>query len=399
MARVSPRARLPLLVAGIVLAAAMLRAPLVAVAPVARTVEADLGVSAAVIGLLTSIPVLAFAVCAPLAIAVVQRCGPDLALTICLGGAVVGSVVRSLDGLPVVLLGTAIIGVFLTIGNVVIPVVIAREFPPQRVHVMTGVYTSAINVGTMTVTLATAPLAAVTGWRTAVAVWAVFGVAALATWIAAHGIRGALSPRPAAASGVRDDVPAPARRSVLRSGATWALGAAFAGQAFSYYAATAWLPSLLLDRGMGQAAAGAIAAVFQVSGIAGALLTPLLTTRVSILAGALAVATGWLTVPIGFLLAPDLWWLWCTVGGAAQGGGLTVVFIMIGALGGAQREVTARSGVVQGIGYALGALGPTVVGGLHEWTGGWTLSLLTLLVAVVLFGVVGASVASRLRRP
>ncbi len=377
----------------------MLRAPIVAIAPVATTMRADLGVSAAVVGLLTTIPVIAFAVCTPLAIAVIRR-GADFALTLSMVGAIVGCLIRSAGGLPAALVGTAVLGVFLTIGNVVVPVVIAREFPPHRVHMMTGVYTSSINVGTMSVTLATAPLAGAIGWQGAIAVSAVFGLAALATWAATHGLRGALLPAhaPAPADPEPGTAAVPRRRSVLRAGTTWALGAAFAGQAFAYYAMTAWLPTLLIDNGFGSEAAGAIAAVFQVAGIAGGLLSPLITTRVSILAGVLAVAIGWITVPIGFMIAPELWWLWCIVGGAAQGGGLTVVFIMVSALGGGGREMASRSGLVQGVGYALGAAGPTLLGGVHEWTGGWTLPLWIVVVAVVLFGTVGSGVALRLRR-
>ncbi|MFT4210984.1 MAG: MFS transporter [Microbacterium sp.] len=399
--------RLGILIVSIVLAAAMLRAPLVAVAPVARAVGADLGVSPAVVGLLTGIPVIAFAVCSPLAVAVIRRGGADFALSVSMAGAVVGCLVRSAGGVPAALVGTAIIGVFLTIGNVVVPVVIAREFPPHRVHMMTGVYTSAINIGTMSVTVATAPLASVAGWQGAIALPAMFGLAALATWAATHGVRGAFLPGGAAPSASADgdpsDVPeqqdaAGRRSSVLRAGTTWALGAAFAGQAFSYYAMTAWLPTLLIDHGFGSETAGAIAGVFQVAGIAGGLLAPVLTTRVSILAGVLAVAVGWITVPLGFMIAPDLWWVWCLVGGAAQGGGLTVVFIMVSALGGDQRDLAARSGVVQGVGYALAALGPTVIGGIHDATGGWTVPLWVVVVAVALFGAVGSGVALRLRR-
>ncbi len=387
-------ARTVLLVVGIALVAAMLRAPIIAVAPVARPIGEDLGVSAAALGLLTSIPVLAFAVCSPLAVAVIRRGGADFALAVSMTGAVAGCLLLSVDGFASAIVVTAILGVFLTIGNVVVPVVIAREFPPRRVHFMTGVYTSAINVGTMTVTLATAPIAEGVGWRSAIALGAVFGVGALAAWVALYGVRGTFVPRPDRVP-PRGEGEAP-RRSVLRAGSTWALGLAFAGQAFSYYAMTAWLPTLLVDRGFGAAAAGAISALFQVAGIAGALLTPVLT-RVSIPAGVIAVAVGWTTVPIGFLLAPDLWWLWCLVGGVAQGGGLTVIFIMVSALGGDQHEVTGRSGLVQGIGYAVAAVGPTVVGGLHELTGAWTAPLLAVTAAVAVFGVVGTGVAARIR--
>lgn len=187
--------RLIALTVAVMFTAALLRAPILAVAPVAGMIASDLGVSAATIGLLTSIPVLAFAICSPIAVWVIRRGGVDFALSLCVTGAIIGCLVRSAGGLPAALIGTAIIGLFLTVGNVVVPIIIANEFPRERAHFMTGVYTSAINVGTMTVTLATAPLAGEIGWRAAILVWAGFGVVALAVWLGLHGVRGALVPR------------------------------------------------------------------------------------------------------------------------------------------------------------------------------------------------------------
>jgi MFS transporter, CP family, cyanate transporter len=387
--------RLVALTVAVLFAAAMLRAPVVAVAPVAGAIGADLAVTPAVVGLFTSIPVLAFAVCAPLAVAIIRRGGADFALTVCLAGAIVGTLVRSAGGLVPALVGTAVMGLFLTIGNVVVPLIIAREFPPQRVHLMTGVYTSAINVGTMTVTVATAPLAGGIGWQGALLVWSGFGIVALAVWVGLHGVRGAFRPAPASAAARA----AGRGGGILRARSTWLLGVAFAGQAFAFYGVTAWLPSLLASQGFGGAAAGAISAVFQVAGIVGALSVPILTTRVSILSGVLAVAIGWVTIPVGFLLAPQLWLLWCVVGGVAQGGGLTVVFIMITALGGGDHTVAGRSGLVQGLGYGLAAAGPVVLGAIHESTGAWTVPLLVVLVAVILFGISASVVAGPLSRP
>lgn len=377
----------------IVLTAAMLRSPFVAVAPVASEIGTELGVTAGVVGLLTSIPVLCFAVFAPLAIAVIRRAGPDFALTLTLAGAVAGCVVRSLGGIETAIIGTAIMGVFLTIGNVVIPVIIGRDFSRARAHTMTGVYTSSLNVGTMLVTLTTAPLADIVGWRVALLAWAGFGLAALAVWIPLRGVRASFTPRahPRAGDGG-------AEVSVVRNRGTWLLAAAFAGQAFAFYSTTAWLPTLLTGEGLSPAAAGAVAAIFQVAGIAGSMTLPLVTVRASIAVGAAAAGIAWLAVPIGFLAAPQLWLLWCLVGGVAQGGGITVVFIMISAFGGDAHTAATRSGIVQGVGYAVAAAGPILLGAMHESTGTWTLPLLAILVAVVLFLVCGVLTARTLRR-
>jgi CP family cyanate transporter-like MFS transporter len=382
----------PLLILVIVLAASMLRGPVLAVAPVARQIGADLHVGAGVVGLLTTIPILCFAVCAPLAIAIVRRAGADAALTLTLVGVIAGSILRSLDGIAVALVGTAVMGAFLTIGNVVLPIVIAREFDARRAHTMTGVYTSAMNAGVMVVTLGTAPIASATGWRWAILTWSVLGVAALAAWIPLRGIRRSILPHPG---------PGPAgggaRGSVLRHGVTWVLAAAFCGQAFAFYATTAWLPTLLSDQGYSSTAAGAIASIFQVTGIAGSLVLPQITLRSSIRTAVLWVGIGWLAVPLGFLFAPSLWLVWCAVGGLAQGAGITLVFIMINAFRDDEHTTAGRSGIVQGLGYGAAATGPLLLGALHEATDAWVVPLLVVLVAVLLFLGLGLLVASRLR--
>lgn len=387
-----PRMRTMLLVLVIVLAAAALRAPFLAVAPVARTIGEDLGASAAVVGLLTSIPVLCFAVFSPAAVALVRRGGTDFALAVTLAGATVGCLVRVAGGVPLALAGTAIMGMFLAVGNVVIPVIVGREFRAHRVHLMTGVYAAALNGGTMLATLLTAPLAGAVGWRWAITAWAGFAVAALACWLALRGLRAAFVPRPA-----RMPVGTVAAGSAWRHTPTVLLACAFAGQGFAFYATTAWLPTLLADQGYSGTAAGAIASIFQVAGIAGSLLLPVVTIRRSATAGILAVAVAWLAVPFGFLLAPSGWLLWCAMGGLAQGGGITVLFILINALADDERTKAARSGIVQGVGYAVASAGPIVLGALHESTAAWTWPLLCVMGAVVVFGVCALCAVRALR--
>jgi len=390
MSAPAPLRPLTVLTFVIVLVAATLRSPFVAVAPVAGDIGLDLGVGEGVVGLLTSIPVFCFAVCTPLAVALVRRGGVDLAVTVTLVGAIAGIVVRSSGGLIAVLVGTAILGAFLTVGNVVVPILISREYG-RHAHAMTGVYTSALNVGTMTVTLTTAPLAVSWGWRGAIAIWAVFAVAGLAVWLPLRGMRGAVVPLPGPAR------PA-ASAAAARDGATWMLAAAFCGQAFAFYAATAWLPSILTDGGMTEAAAGAVASIFQVAGIAGALALPVLTVRTSLRLATALTGLAWLTVPLGFLLAPGAWALWCAIGGLAQGAGITLVFIMITAFRDDPHTTAGRSGLVQGVGYSVAAVGPLLLGWLHEVSGAWVWPLLAVLSATVLFLVPGVIVARTLDR-
>ena len=142
-----------------------------------------------------------------------------------------------------------------------------------------------------------------------------------------------------------------------------ALTAGFAGQAFSYYGVTAWLPSLLADElGMAPAAAGAGSSLFQILAIVGGLGVPLAARFASTTTVGLTLGALWLTVPVGLLLAPELWWLWSSFGGVAQGGGITLIFIAIIRLARDQASAGRMSAVVQGAGYCFGAAGPHPAG-------------------------------------
>ncbi|OIH99659.1 MULTISPECIES: CynX/NimT family MFS transporter [unclassified Curtobacterium] len=400
--------------AAIVLVALNFRGPIVAPAPVIGDIRVDLGLTATIAGLLTTIPVLCFALATPFASWVIAKADPERAVSLSLVIVLVGTVVRSLPSAAALLVGTAVIGIGITIGNVVVPVVIRRDTSPERVGLVTGVYTSALNVGSMTTSLGTAPLAALWGWPVAIAAWAVFVLVAGVAWTTTVGARAAWR-RPASAAaaeplpvtGPIDQVldtgavrttrvaPAepvrPARRWI-----TWGLTLAFGGQAFSYYALTAWIPTLLHDEiGFSKASSGASSSVFQILAVVGALGVPLLATRWRPRAIIALVGFLWLAMPLGLLFAPQLWLLWSVLGGAAQGGGITVIFIVIVRIVSSDADARRMSAFVQGGGYLIGSAGPLVAGALHGATGDWTVPLLVVLASVLTLGVAGTIAARR----
>jgi CP family cyanate transporter-like MFS transporter len=215
-------------------------------------------------------------------------------------------------------------------------------------------------------------------------------VAAVVWWYA---VRDAAPPEPAGPA-ARDGIEGPGP-SWWRRPVVWGLTAAFSGQAFAYYGVTAWLPLLLRDElGMGPAGAGTSASIFQVAALVGAFGVPVL---MRVLPGprpvVAVVATAWSTLPLGLLFAPGLWPVWCGVGGAAQGGGLVVIFALIVRSARDLADNRRMSALVQGGAYVVAATGPTVVGAAHAATGGWTVPLLVVLVADALFGVAAAASA------
>ena len=388
----STAASAALLVTAILLLALNMRGPLIAVSAVVDPIRADLGIDAATAGLFTSLPVLCFGLAAPLASALLARAGLGRGVLIASGVLLAGILVRSLDGLPTAIAGTLLLGLAITTANVAVPVVIGRDLHRHAGAVL-GAYTATLNVGSMLTLALTVPIAAATGWRAALASWGALVVVAAAVWW-----RAMRRPTPG-------DVPRAGEPAAPSTGTrwwhrrvVWGLTAAFAGQSFAYYGVTAWLPQLMRDElAMPAAGAGAAASVFQIAALGGAFGVPVLLRYCHPRTAVLVVCGAWVTLPLGLLLAPQLWTLWCIVGGAAQGGGMTVIFSLVVRAARDAAENRNFSALVQGGGYTVAAAGPPVIGAVHAATGGWTAPLLVVLAAIALLATAATAVAGEPR--
>ncbi len=388
------RAGLPLLLVGIALLAFQLRSPLVAPAPVAEQAQAAWDIAPAAFGLLTTVPLLCFGLATPAAPWLSRRLGLERAIVVCIGGIVVATVLRSVDGFGFALAAVVLLGLAITIGNVLVPAIIRRDVPQRGRAAVTSVYSVAINVGTVITSLITVPLAGLVGWRAAIAAWSVLGLVAAAVWLLL--LRRARAA--AAAEPLASGVPAPVER--FRPDALVLLiAAAFAAQSCSYYGITTWLPTLLADeRGYSPAVAGSASAVFQLAGIAGAIGVPVLALRLRPRTVIGIIGVLWTTLPIVLLVAPEHFLIGSVLGGIAQGGGFTAIFTIIAEVGGDARRTTALSAFVQTCGYLVAAAAPPAVGAVHQITGGWSAPMLVVLgttAAFLVFGVLAATLAAR----
>lgn len=406
-----------LVVAGVLVAALSLRGPIVAPTPVLGDIAHDLDVGSGTIGLLTTAPVLMFAVLTPVAALVIRRAGAELALLFSLSGVLLGTVVRALPGFGWMLAGMVVIGAAVTIGNVVVPVIIRRDVPPERVGFVTAAYTAMLNVGSLVTSLLTAPLASAIGWSLALLTWSGITIAGIVLW-GAHLTRtgrvdgewgarysGDARSRP---PGEREDLdpavvtgPMPVvvarERSILRRPVVWLLVASFGCQTTMYYALSTWLPTIAYDElGLDRAGSGAIASLYQGCGIVGALLIPLLARYTPRIVPVAVIAASWLVLTVGMLVAPELLWVWLSIGAIGHAGGFVVIFTALVGVSRSGAEAGSMSALVQGVGYAVGALGAPAMGWLHEQSGGWTTPLaavvaVSVVYCVALFAAIAAS--------
>ena len=118
-----------LLIAGILMIATTLRVTFTGAAPLLDTIRLEYGLTTAQSGLLTTLPLLAFALVSPLAAGVARRIGMERSLFLALLLICAGIAVRSLPSAALLFTGTAVIGCGIALGNVLLPGLIKRDFP------------------------------------------------------------------------------------------------------------------------------------------------------------------------------------------------------------------------------------------------------------------------------
>ena len=363
-----------LLIAGIALVALNLRPALASVGPLVADIRGDTGLSNAALGFITTLPLLAFGTLSILAFGVGRRLGVERAvgLAVVLIGA--GTLLRGAPSIAALFAGTALLGVGVALGNVLLPTLAKRHFP-QRAGFITSLYSSMMGLGATAAAGLSVPIAARIGWRGALAVWVLPAIIALAVWLPQ------LRTPPAATT-------ADAGRrfaTLARSALAWQVALFLGFQSLTFYVLVAWLPDLLQSRGVGEAAAGGLLALSQATGMVG-------TTIVPIWAGASRDQRGiiWTLALLegiglaGLLLSgASLAWLWVSLIGFVLGGtfGLALVLLVLRAH---DAETTGRlSGRAQGIGSLIAAAGPPLFGWLQDLTNGWRVPLGFLVVVLL----------------
>nr|WP_279591004.1 MFS transporter [Modestobacter marinus] len=346
--------------------------------------RADTGLSSALAGLLTALPVLCFGAFAPLAPRLARRIGLETAVAASLVLLAAGIALRLLPPVALLYAGSLVAGAAIAIANVLMPAYVKREF--TRPGAVMGAYSASLNVGAAAAAGLTVPIGAALGaeWRVALASWLVLAVAALALWLPVAGVRGTRTTPPEASSW-----------SLLRQPLARQVTAYLGLQSVQFYSFAAWLPTLLADAGVPVREGGLLLAASNVTGALGALLIPAAAGRMAaqrpLVVGVLAAYAVGLG---GLLLAPASGTLlWVAVFGVAQGGGFALALTLI-VLRSPSPLVAARlGGVAQCLGYLVASTGPVVLGALHDATSGWTwpLVLLIALLAPMVWAGWGAA--------
>jgi CP family cyanate transporter-like MFS transporter len=382
-----------LLLVGLVLVASNLRPALTSVSAVLGTIQQDLGLSGAVSGLLTTIPVLCMSVFALSAAWITERIGAKRGVlwsVVLIGVATVGRLAG--EDLVVLFTATFLAGIGIAVAQSQLPTIVKGHFP-QRVALVTGLYTLGINAGAALAAEATPLLKGLLKgfWPGALASWSLLAVVAVAFWLPfASRTRAREGPDAVSAS---TSLPWRNRRA-------WLVSLFFGAQSCIYYSCLMWLAPLYADRGLGEGQAATLLTVFTLVQMPVSFFIPAFADRSEDRRPWLALTLifnvfGLAAVALIPLAAPWAPWAWAVTLGIGTGGLFPLALTLPADNAMDAGEASRLTAMAFFVGYLLSALGPLVTGGLHDATGDY----LVPFIALGMLGTVMLAVSFWLRPP
>ncbi|HHT0304089.1 TPA: CynX/NimT family MFS transporter [Raoultella planticola] len=371
-----------LLIAGILLIASTLRVTFTGAAPLLDAIRADYGLSTAQTGMLTTLPLLAFGLVSPLAAGVGRRLGIERSLLVALVLICLGIGLRSLPSTALLFGGTAIIGCGISLGNVLLPGLIKRDFS-QHVARMTGAYSITMGGAAALGSAMVVPLAlAGFGWHGALLMLMVFPLLALLVWLPQTR---KTATAPLTGSGAMHN------RGIWRSALAWQVTLFLGINSLVYYVIIGWLPAILQSLGYSEAQAGSLHGLLQLATAAPGLAIPLILHRLKDQrAIAVIVALMCAISACGLWFWPGQAVVWTLIFGFGSGATMILGLTFIGLRANSAHQAAALSGMAQTIGYLLAACGPPLMGKIHDANGDWQIPLIAVALISVVMALFGA---------
>jgi MFS transporter, CP family, cyanate transporter len=373
-----------LLFMGIIFVSFNLRPAITSVGPLIGLIREDTGISNSLAGLITTLPLVAFAAISPLAPKIAKRFGSERSILLGLIVLGMGILIRSIGILTPLYIGTILIGIGIAICNVLLPGIVKHKFP-GKVGLLTGSYTLSMAFWSGLAPGLSFPLAEKLhlGWQMSLGIWIVLLLLAIGFWLPLIWRNNEGTSRPAGNI---------ANSSIWTSAIAWQVTLFMGLQSMVFFSFSTWLPEILHNQGLSITAAGWVVTLMLFCGLPANFLIPVLADRLPNQKGiALGIGLFCFTGIIGLLFGGNSLILIISsiLIGIALGAAISHALILISLRAESASQAADLSGMAQSVGYILAAIGPFILGYLYDVYSSWTFPLILLAVVSILFTIAG----------
>ncbi|HGY9811549.1 TPA: CynX/NimT family MFS transporter [Streptococcus pneumoniae] len=368
-------------VPGIILIGVSLRTPFTVLPIILGNISQGLEVEVSSLGVLTSLPLLMFTLFSPFSTQLAQKIGLEHLFTYSLFFLTIGSLIRLIN-LPLLYLGTLMVGASVAVINVLLPSLIQAN-QPKKIGFLTTLYVTSMGIATALASYLAVPITQASSWKGLILLLTLLCLATFLVWLPNHRYNHRLAPQTKQKSQIK----------VMRNKQVWAIIIFSGFQSLIFYTVMTWLPTMSIHAGLSSHEAGLLTSILSLISIPFSMTIPSLTTSLSTRNRQLMLTLVSLAGVVGismlfFPINNFIYWLAIhLLIGTATSALFPYLMINFSLKTSAPEKTAQLSGLSQTGGYILAAFGPTLFGYSFDLFHSWVPSVAALLLIDILMTV------------
>ncbi|HGK8616664.1 TPA: CynX/NimT family MFS transporter [Streptococcus pneumoniae] len=368
-------------VPGIILIGVSLRTPFTVLPIILGNISQGLEVEVSSLGVLTSLPLLMFTLFSPFSTRLAQKIGLEHLFTYSLFFLTIGSLIRLIN-LPLLYLGTLMVGASVAVINVLLPSLIQAN-QPKKIGFLTTLYVTSMGIATALASYLAVPITQASSWKGLILLLTLLCLATFLVWLPNHRYNHRLAPQTKQKSQIK----------VMRNKQVWAIIIFSGFQSLIFYTVMTWLPTMSIHAGLSSHEAGLLTSILSLISIPFSMTIPSLTTSLSTHNRQLMLTLVSLAGVVGismlfFPINNFIYWLAIhLLIGTATSALFPYLMVNFSLKTSAPEKTAQLSGLSQTGGYILAAFGPTLFGYSFDLFHSWVPSVAALLLIDILMTV------------
>ena len=374
-----------LIILGVIFLSLILRTPITSVGAILGPLKFILDINNTVAGFITTIPLIAFAIFSPMVAKLSNKAGLEKTLLLAVITISIGLALRFYINTYVFFLTTFIIGVGITVGNVLLPGLV-KKYYPEKLGLMTGFYAVVMNVGAAVAAGVSYPILSTNiggekfSTGLAVNIWLVIAVINIFVYTAMS--------KNSSVSEVKDSHEKV--HGYFKYSKMWTIMLSMGLQSALFYCSVSWFSEIMISKGFTPETAGLLLSISQFAQFPSTFIVPILADKLhNKLIIPVVITIGYLVSLVGILYTSGNFVIMLTfiiIFALAGGGSFSYVMYLFSVKSRNESEAADISGLAQSGGYLLAAVFPPLLGyirDISDWNKALYVLILTAAVLLV----------------